>query len=147
MKWILALHLISMVCWFAGLFYLPRLFVYHAEASDAISIKRFKTMERRLYYAITLPAGLLTTLFGMILISENPSAYLPYAWMQVKLLLAAVLWVYHLICGYFVTTFKLDRNQRTAVFFRFFNEIPTLLLISIIILAVVQPGGAPHPAL
>ena len=147
MKWILALHLISMVCWFAGLFYLPRLFVYHTEASDTISIERFKIMERRLYYAITLPAGLLTTLFGIILISQNPSAYLPYAWMQVKLLLVTVLWIYHLICGYFVTVFKLNQNQRASVFFRFFNEIPTLLLIGIIILAVVQPGGAPHPAL
>lgn len=134
-----AFHLIAMVAWFAGLFYLPRLFVYHANAVDGISIERFKIMERRLYYGITWPSALLTTVLGILLISYNPSYYLKSAWMHAKLSLVVLLWVYHLACGYFLKQFAKDTNSKKANFYRVFNELPTLLLVGIVILVVVKP--------
>lgn len=139
MLYVKAFHLIAMVAWFAGLFYLPRLFVYHADAKDQISLERFKLMEYRLYYAITWPAALATTLLGLWLISFNPSYYLKSGWMHAKLGLVVLLWVYHLYCGYFVRKFKFDKNKKPAVFFRVFNEMPTVLLVGIVILVVVRP--------
>lgn len=134
-----AFHLIAMVAWFSGLFYLPRLFVYHAETTDAISIARFKIMERRLYYGITWPAAILTTLLGIWLISYNVPYYLKAVWMHAKISLVVLVWVYHLICGHFLRKFRKGNNERRAYFFRIFNEIPTLLLIGIILLVVVKP--------
>ncbi len=134
-----AFHIISLVAWFAGLFYLPRLFVYHSESNDTISLKRFIVMERRLYYGITWPAGLLTTLFGLILLSYNLSYYMHAGWMHFKLLLILLLWVYHLFCGYYLKRFKIGHCMKSSRFFRFFNEIPTLFLISIVLLVVVKP--------
>ncbi len=134
-----ALHIIAMVAWFAGLFYLPRLFVYHALAVDTISINRFKTMEYRLYYAISWPAAVLTTFFGLGLMSANFDYYLNSSWMRAKLILVAILWAYHLACGHFVHVFAGDKNHRSAKFYRFFNEIPTLLLIGIVMLVIIKP--------
>jgi protoporphyrinogen IX oxidase len=134
-----AFHIIAMVAWFAGLFYLPRLFVYHADTSDQGGSGRFKIMERRLYYGITWPAGILTTLLGLILLGYNLSYYLNAGWMHVKLSLVILLWIYHLCCGHFLKNFAKDSNQKTAKFFRVFNEMPTLLLVGIVLLVVVRP--------
>ena len=134
-----AFHIVAMVAWFAGLFYLPRLFVYHAEAKDELSIARFKIMERRLYYGITWPAGLLTTALGIGLITINTNFYIHAGWMHTKLLLVALLWAYHLTCGHFRRQFYQDNNSKTSRFFRLFNELPTLLLIGIVLLVVVKP--------
>lgn len=133
-----AFHIIAMVAWFAGLFYLPRLFVYHAEARDEISLERFKLMEKRLYYGITWPAGLLTSLLGLMLL-QGYSFYLKAGWMHAKLLLVGLLWIYHLVCGYFLKCFARNKNQPSSRFFRLFNELPTLFLIVIVILVTVKP--------
>jgi putative membrane protein len=134
-----AFHIIAMVAWFAGLFYLPRLFVYHADASDDISLTRFKTMERRLYYGITWPAGLITTILGLSLIYFNYTYYLRAGWMHAKLSLVIVLWAYHLICGHYLKAFAKHQNKKNSRYFRIFNEVPTLLLITIVLLVVLKP--------
>jgi protoporphyrinogen IX oxidase len=139
MQWILALHLVFMVAWFAGLFYLPRLFMYHAMSSDAISIARFKIMERKLYWIIMMPAAILTSVFGMWLLLLNWQHYFHQMWMLTKLSLVVLLWAYHLFCGYLLMQFKFDKNTFSSRFYRFFNEIPTLLLFAIVILVVVKP--------
>ncbi len=133
-----AFHIIAMVAWFAGLFYLPRLFVYHAKVHDAISNQRFKTMERRLYYGITWPAGVLTTVLGLIMLHLNPY-FIQTGWMQAKLGLVFIVWGYHFSCGYYLKRFAKDANLKKARFFRFFNELPTLLLVGIVLLVVVKP--------
>lgn len=135
-----AFHIITVVAWFAGLFYLPRLFVYHADAKDSISIERFKIMERRLYYGITWPAAVVTTVLGIWLLTYNPQYYLKSGWMHAKLGLVLVLWAYHLICGHYLKLFADDKNKKTSRFFRFYNELPTLLLIAIVFLVVVKPS-------
>lgn len=135
-----ALHIIAMVAWFAGLFYLPRLFVYHSEANDTISQERFKVMERRLFYGIMNPAAVATVIFGLILIYYNVSYYMLVSWMHIKLFLVVLLLAYHSICGYFVRQFRLNKNSKSSKFYRIYNEIPTLLLISIVLLVVVKPS-------
>lgn len=140
MLWVKAFHIIAMVAWFAGLFYLPRLFVYHAESSDTLSHARFKIMERRLYYGITWPAGIFTTGFGLWLLAEGGAYYARAPWMHAKLGLVVVLWGYHLMCGYFAKQFKRDKNTRSSFFYRMFNELPTGLLILIVVLVVVKPS-------
>ena len=136
MLWVKALHIVFMVTWFAGLFYLPRLFVYHANTQDEAGRARFKIMERKLYFGIMTPGALLTIAFGMWL-------WLGYgvsgAWLHAKLLLVAVLIGYHLWCGKLVTDFKHDRNRRSHVWYRWFNEFPVLILIAVVILVVVKP--------
>lgn len=139
MLWIKALHIIFIVCWFAGLFYLPRLFVYHAESHDEISLKRFAVMEHKLFYFIMTPTGILTTLSGLWLLSANLPSYLNQTWMIVKLIMVALLWGYHLYCRHFLILFKQNKNSKSSKFFRFFNEIPTILLIIIVIMAIVKP--------
>lgn len=134
-----AWHIIAMVAWFSGLFYLPRLFVYHTDASDSLSDERFKIMERRLYYGITWPAALLTTSLGLGLIFYNPSYYLKAGWMHAKLSLVLLLWGYHLFCGHFLKRFAGGYNSRSAKFYRIFNELPTLLLIGLVLLVVTKP--------
>ncbi|KTD23103.1 transmembrane protein [Legionella lansingensis] len=134
-----AFHIIAMVAWFAGLFYLPRLFVYHAETNDSISIERFKVMERRLYYGITWPAAILTTVLGLLLILFNPQYYLKAGWMHAKLGLVLLLWVYHLFCGHFRKCFAQQKNTKGSRFYRIFNELPTLFLIAIVLLVVTKP--------
>lgn len=137
--WLIALHIIAMVAWFAGLFYLPRLFVYHMEANDRISLERFKIMEARLYKIIMWPAAIATTLFGLILISLNPIYYGHLTWMHIKLILVALLWAYHLSLGYYLSCFNRDQKPHNVIFFRVWNEVPTILLILIVILVIVQP--------
>lgn len=139
MLWIMALHVISMVVWFSGIFYLPRLFVYHAMAKDETSIARFKVMERKLYRGITTPGGILTTVFGIWLVNLNPSYYFQSGWFHVKLTMIVLLWIYHLYCGYLCKVFKADANKRSHVFYRYFNEIPVLFLVVIVIMVVVKP--------
>jgi putative membrane protein len=140
MLWFKALHLIAMVTWFAGLFYLPRLFVYHAMSDDQVSIDRFKIMERKLFYGITTPGALLTIIFGLCtLFSNGLSAYNGQMWLHIKYGLIFLLLIYHIYCWFLLQDFKYDRNQHSHVWYRWFNEFPVLLLIAIIILAVVRP--------
>lgn len=140
MLWIKALHLIFMVTWFAGLFYLPRLFVYHATATDVVSIERFKVMERKLYWGIMTPGGILTLLFGgWTLVLSGVAAYAGTLWLWLKLGLVLLLVVYHLICGHLLREFSLDRNRHAHTWYRWFNEIPVLMLVGIILLAVLRP--------
>jgi protoporphyrinogen IX oxidase len=139
MLWILALHVIFMVTWFAGLFYLPRLFVYHALATDSISIERFKAMERKLYYGIMTPGAMLTIICGICLIACNPAVYLHAGWLYAKLFLVLLLIIFHIYCGKLYVAFKHNRNKHSDKFYRWINEIPTLLLIAIVILVVVKP--------
>ncbi|MBA2653728.1 MAG: protoporphyrinogen oxidase HemJ [Gammaproteobacteria bacterium] len=140
MLWFKAFHIIFVVTWFSGLFYLPRLFVYHASVQDSISDARFKIMERKLYYGITMPSAILATLFGIILLSYSFSGYLQLGWMHLKLGLVVLLWLYQFICGKYVQNFKKNLNKHSATFYRFFNEIPVLFLVAIIILVVVKPS-------
>lgn len=137
--WVKAFHIISLVAWFAGLFYLPRLFVYHANSHDQISLDRFKIMENRLYKAITTPAAILTTIFGLWLLSYGFSAYLAMGWMDAKLGLVILLWGYHIYLGILLRQFSQNRNTHSALFYRILNEVPTVFLIVIVILAIVRP--------
>lgn len=139
MLYVKAFHIIAIVAWFAGLFYLPRLFVYHAEATDQTSLERFKVMEYRLYYGITWPSALLSTILGLWLMSYNFSYYLHAGWMHAKLALVIVLWIYHGSCGHYLKRFARDKNKKSALFFRIFNEIPVLFLVGIVLLVVVKP--------
>lgn len=133
-----AFHLIAMVCWFAGLFYLPRLFVYHAMSEDPISRERFCIMERKLYRGIMIPAMLATLIFGIWLILLAPGL-LQMGWLHAKLALVVLLIGYHHICGAQVKRFARGDNTRSHVFFRWFNEIPVVVLIAIVVLAELQP--------
>jgi len=138
--WLKALHLIFMVTWFAGLFYLPRLFVYHAMSDDAISNERFKIMERKLFYGIMTPGAILTLGFGIWMMFDYAwAAYSSSGWLHAKLALIGLLIIYHIMCGKFVADFKADRNQHGHVYYRWFNEFPVILLVAIIILASVKP--------
>ena len=137
MPWIKAWHVIFMVTWFAGLFYLPRLFVYHAAAADAAGIERFRVMESRLFAIMTIGA-VLTAAFGLWLLAENP-ALLSTGWLRAKLVLVGVLGVYHAFTWRLMRDFAAGRNLRSARWYRWFNEIPSLLLIGIVLLAVVRP--------
>ena len=140
MLWVKAFHIIFMVTWFAGLFYLPRLFVYHAEASDEISNARFKIMERKLFWGITTPGGVLTIVFGLWLIHYLGTDVLGMLWMQIKLALVGLLVAYHIWCGKLVADFKHDRNRRSHVWFRWFNEAPVLVLVAVVLLVELQPA-------
>jgi len=140
MLWLKALHLIFMVTWFAGLFYLPRLFVYHAMSEDQISNDRFKIMERKLFFGIMTPGAILTIIFGFLTLFANGwETYAGTLWLHVKLALIAILLIYHIYCGKLLLNFKHDRNNHSHVFYRWLNEFPVLVLVAIIILAVVRP--------
>jgi putative membrane protein len=139
MLWVKAFHIIFMVTWFAGLFYLPRLFVYHSMATDPISIARFKIMERKLYFGIATPGAALTLLFGLLIISYNPHGYMQNLWLHMKLGLVVLLLVYHFYLGKLLFAFKADRNKHGHVFYRILNEVPVVFLVAIVILAVVKP--------
>jgi putative membrane protein len=127
-----------MVTWFAGLFYLPRLYVYHADAGDWISVERFRIMERRLFILMTIGAAA-TVVFGVALIVAAPAYYLPMHWLHVKLTLVGLLVVYHGLCYKFLLDFAHDRRTHSSRWFRAFNEVPSLLLVGIVILAIVKP--------
>ena len=139
MHWIIAFHVIFVITWFSGLFYLPRLFVYHAMSEDSISLERFKIMERKLYYGIIWPSAVLATLTGLWLIALQPLFYFHQDWLRTKLLLVVLLLIYQFWCGKYRKIFKADQNQRSHIFYRWFNEIPTVLLIAIVILVCVKP--------
>ena len=129
-------HVIFMVTWFAGLFYLPRLFVYHAMAEDSISRERFKVMERKLFWGIMTPGAIVTIALGLML-------WLHYGifgyWLHAKLTLALLLIGYHAWCWKLMRDFKHDRNARSHVYFRWFNEAPVLVLIAMVLLVIVKP--------
>ena len=135
MLWIKALHLIAVISWMAGLLYLPRLFVYHAECEDAPGQQRFAVMEKRLFFYIMTPAALLALLFGMALMGYGFSG----KWLPVKLICVALLVAFHVSCGVYMRQLAAHRCRRSARFFRLFNEAPTLLMIIIVCLATVKP--------
>ncbi len=136
MLWVKAGHIIFMVTWFAGMFYLPRLFVYHAMSDDQISHERFKIMERKLYYGIMTPGGILTIVFGLWL-------WLGYGisggWLYTKIAIVIALVFYHIYCGKLLLDFKYNRNRHSHIYYRWFNEAPVIALIAIIILVEVKP--------
>ena len=138
MLWLKAFHLIAIVCWFAGIFYLPRLFVYHAMAEHPATREHLGTMERKLYRFVT-PFMVLTIIFGLALISLNPSYYLSAGWLWVKLAFVAGLVAYHIYCGKLVKRFAEGENQRGHVFYRWFNEAPVIALFAVVLLAVLKP--------
>ncbi len=141
MLWIKAFHIIFVVTWFAGLFYLPRLFVYHAMSDDTISNDRFKIMERKLYYGITTPSAILTVILGLWLLWEYAwAAYSGAIWLILKLVLVVILIGYHFYCGQLLKAFKQDRNRHSHIFYRWFNEFPVLILITVVILVIVKPS-------
>ena len=136
MLWVKALHVVFMVTWFGGLFYLPRLFVYHAQSTDSVSIERFKVMERKLFFGIMTPGAVLTVASGVGLwLGWGFSG----GWLHAKIALVAVLVVYHGWCAKLLADFKHDRNTRSHVWLRWFNEFPVLVLTAIVILVVVKP--------
>ena len=139
MLWLKAFHIVFMVTWFAGLFYLPRLFVYHAMSEDAASLERFKVMERKLYYGIMTPGAVLTVATGLGL-------WLYYGisggWLHAKLALVAALIGYHVWCGRLLAALREGRNTHSHVWYRWFNEAPVLLLIAIVVLVTVKPAFA-----
>ena len=141
MLWIKAFHIIFMVTWFAGLFYLPRLVVYHSMSSDKVSQKRFKIMERKLLHGITTPSALLTISSGLWLLFHYAWVmYKDSSWLHLKLYLVAVLIAYHIYCWYLLSQFQIDANTHSHTFYRWLNEFPALILISVIILVVVHPN-------
>ena len=137
MLWLKALHVVMVVTWFAGLFYLPRLFVYHADAKDPIGAQRFEIMERRLFAIMTIGAAA-SIFFGSLMLIESPG-YLQMTWLKVKLLLVALVIAYHVYCYKLMRDLAAQRNTRSSKWFRGFNELPSLLLLAIVILAVVKP--------
>ena len=136
MLWIKSFHIIFMVTWFAGLVYLPRLFVYHALSEDTASRERFKIMERKLFYGIMTPGAVLTIAFGVWL-------WLGYGfyggWLYAKIAMVIILVVYHVYCGKLMIDFRRDRNRHSQLFYRWLNELPVILLIGIILLVELQP--------
>jgi protoporphyrinogen IX oxidase len=137
MLWVKALHIVFMVTWFAGLFYLPRLFVYHAMADDRPSLERFKIMERKLFWGIMTPGAALTIASGLWLwLGWLRGAS---GWLHAKMALVALLVAYHLWCWRLLRDFKADRNTKSHVWFRWFNEVPTIALAAIVVLVVLKP--------
>ena len=134
-----SLHLIAVISWMAGLLYLPRIFVYHSENNNEIITSVFKTMERKLFYYIMTPAMVLSWLFGLILIHEVGFDQLASLWLKLKLILVLFLTVYHFYLGSLLNQFKLDQNKKSSKFYRYINEIPTLLLILIVFVVVFKP--------
>jgi len=138
-QWVLALHIIAVICWFAALFYLPRLFVYHAMSDDQLSIERFKLMERKLYRGIANPSMMATVIFGLWLVYLNPQAYLSQGWFHLKALLVILLIGYHHMCLAHMKKLANNSSHKTHIYFRIFNEVPVLLMVAIVILVIVKP--------
>jgi len=138
-QWVLAFHLIAVICWFAALFYLPRLFVYHAMSDDQISIERFKVMERKLYRGIANPSMIATILLGLWLVWMAPQAYIGQIWFHLKIALVVLLVIYHHLCLMHMKKLANDQSDKTHIYFRVFNEVPVLFLVLIVILVIVKP--------
>lgn len=138
MLWLKAFHIIFVVCWFAGLFYLPRIFVYFAASEHAEVRAQLAIMSRRLYRFVT-PFMVIALILGLALLASAPDYYLNASWMWLKLGGVAFLVSYHLLCGRYVNAINADLNRHNHVFYRFFNEIPVLFLFGIVILAVLKP--------
>jgi putative membrane protein len=138
MLWLKAFHIIFVVCWFAGLFYLPRIFVYYAASEHQVVRAQLAVMSRKLYRFVT-PIMIIAIALGLAMIATNPDYYLQSKWMWAKLGGVAVLFVYHLQCGRYVYAINNNLNKRSHVFYRFFNEVPVLFLFVIVILAVLKP--------
>jgi putative membrane protein len=138
MLWLKAFHIIFMVCWFAGVFYLPRLFVYHAMSTEPAVHAQLAIMERKLYRFVSAFA-VLTIILGFALMFQNSAYYMQAPWFHAKLTLVVALVIYHFACGSMVNSLAHGRGKRSHVFFRWFNEIPVLFLFSIVILVVVKP--------
>ena len=134
-----ALHIIAMVCWFAGVFYLPRLFVYHAMSEDRVSLERFAVMERKLYRGIMTPAMIATWVLGLAMVIINWQVYKAQGWLHAKIFLVVLLSAYHLICGRIRVRLIDNPHFKSHVYWRWFNEIPVLILICVVVLAVVKP--------
>ena len=134
-----SLHLIAVISWMAGLLYLPRIFVYHSENNNEIITTVFKTMERKLFYYIMTPAMVLSWIFGLILIHEVGFNQLASLWLQLKLILVLFLTAYHFYLGSLLNQFREDKNKKTSKFYRYINEIPTLMLILIVFIVVFKP--------
>lgn len=139
--WLKAFHLIAVICWFAALFYLPRLFVYHAMAEDEISLERFKVMERKLYRGIANPSMMISIVLGIAMIFTDVGKALVSSggWFHAKMLFVVLLVGYHILCKRHLTAFAEDRNEKSHVYFRWFNEAPVVALIAIVVLVVVKP--------
>ena len=138
MLWVKAFHIIFMVTWFAALFYLPRLYVYHADAGDSISTERFKIMERKLFWGIATPGAIITIVLGFWLASYFPEIF-SSAWFQAKLAIVTLLVIYHVWCGKLMMDFKNDQNRHSHKWYRVFNELPVFGLMAIILLVELQP--------
>jgi len=134
-----SLHLIAVISWMAGLLYLPRIFVYHSENNNEIITNVFKTMERKLFYYIMTPAMILSWILGLVLIHEIGFDQLTSLWLKLKLILVLFLTGYHFYLGSLLNQFKLDQNKKSSKFYRYINEIPTLLLILIVFIVVFKP--------
>tara|TARA_B100000902_G_scaffold241882_1_gene229077 strand:- start:255 stop:686 length:432 start_codon:yes stop_codon:yes gene_type:complete len=134
-----SLHLVAVISWMAGLLYLPRIFVYHAEANHDSQKTVFKTMERKLYNYIMMPAMLLSWLFGFLLIHSLGFGVFSELWMQIKTVSVVILTYYHFLLGKYLGDFAVDSNNKTSKFFRIINEIPTIILIVVIFVVVFKP--------
>lgn len=134
-----SLHLIAMVCWFAGIFYLPRLFVYHAMSDDTLSQERFALMERKLYRGIMNPAMMATWVLGLSMVISHWSVYKTQGWLHAKLTLVVLLTIYHIACGKYRIKLAQNPKLKTHTFWRWFNEIPVFILIAVVFLAVTKP--------
>ena len=134
-----SLHLIAVISWMAGLLYLPRIFVYHSNASHQSQKDVFKTMERKLYNYIMMPAMLLSWLFGVLLIQSLGFNIFAELWMQVKTVLVVILTYYHFLLGKYLNDFAIDSNKKTSKFFRIMNEVPTIILIVVVFVVVFKP--------
>lgn len=134
-----ALHIIAMVCWFAGLFYLPRLFVYHSMSDDTKSQERFALMEKKLYRGIMNPAMMATWALGLIMLFLGRQVYFSQGWLHAKLALVAILTIYHVFCGRYYKKLAHNPQLKSHVYWRFFNEVPVVFLILIVFLVVIKP--------
>jgi putative membrane protein len=139
MLWVKSFHIIAVICWFAVLFYLPRLFVYHSMSEDKISKDRFIIMERKLIRGIGNPAMIATFIFGIWLVTYNWNYYQASTWLWLKIGCVSILTTYHLACIYLWKQFRADNNTRSQLFYRWFNEFPVLLLVIIVCLVVIKP--------
>ena len=134
-----ALHIIAMVCWFAGIFYLPRLFVYHAMSEDKASQDRFVVMERKLYRGIMNPSMMATWVLGLSMVVMNWQVYKSQGWLHAKITLIILLTVYHVLCGRFRLKLVDNPQYKSHVYWRWFNEVPVLILIAVVLLVVLKP--------